>query len=248
MLFSLKFKKVLTATVIATLTLLSIVATSQAFEIEKVGPAWGYYEETDWGSGAYHHAYVRTSEPFYDIVWYVNDSYAGWSDGGHRTNETYKFDLPTLAGSLTGETHKITAVAYLLHANGDVESDSQSYTVKVYKPKIDSGTRLHDVDGYAELSRHYYSHPYIHVEGYVSAYHPGTINLDRYGFYRFRHKVKGPGVDFSEFEEPEGLTRFQENEPYGPYSTTSKLSCDISAGSTGDRYTADVYLKAANQR
>ena len=134
-----KFKKGLTTTVIATLPLLSIVTISQAFEIEKVGPGSGLYEETDSGSGAYHYAYVKTSEPFYDIVWYVNGSYAGWSDGSNRINETYIYDLPTLPGDVTGKKHTITAVAYLLHANGDVESDSQSYSVKVYKPVVESG-------------------------------------------------------------------------------------------------------------
>ena len=128
-----KFKSTLIALAITFLMLAGFVKGSDAFEIEELSPLGGSYEEYDWSGTAYPYAYIKTSEPFALIEWYVDGSYVGYSDGDGVKTEAYIYNLSSygLAGTLSGTTYTIKAKAWGLYDESALQYpvDEDSYTI-----------------------------------------------------------------------------------------------------------------------
>ena len=76
-------------------------------------------------------------------------------------------------------------------------SNTKSYKITVYKPQsttdVEVGPKKYtDVDGYIELTRHYYSHPYVVMDYRVSAHYIG----DEDDIYDVGTEYKNTIVDF----------------------------------------------------
>lgn len=173
--FKLKFKTTMIAAAIVSLVLLSFVGYSDAIEIEELTP---YYTETTFdGNRNWNYVYIKTNTPYIWIEYYVtqndNREWADESWGDTVTTEAY-FAPWWLRGSVTGETYEIEVVANALDENFNILSDSKSYTLTVFEPIIEEGYKKLGVWGRAKLSRQYYSHPYVDIDCYVSAYNPGV--------------------------------------------------------------------------
>ncbi len=96
-------------------------------------------------------------------------------------------------GSLKGTTYTIKAIAWDQENHLNIFSDTKSYTFRVYKPTTKSGYSSHNVYSYAELSRQYYSHPYVDMVCYVNTYNPGNENnYTRKVYHKFTHQVTPP--------------------------------------------------------
>ena len=180
---------------------------------------------------------MRTDEAYFLVGWYVNGVWKTTSLGSDSTTEAY-FSPDPLSGSLSGTTYEIKAVAQPW--NEGTENDSDSYTITVYEPKIDSGTGTNTgVWGIAKLSRQYYSHPNITMVGYVYAYN--DTGRPYTGFARFKHHVDGPGVHLrTERDKPE-LSFSGNGGTYGSYPES--ISHSIENGTSGQRYTSWAYIR-----
>ena len=138
-----KFRTTMIAAAITTLCLLCLVSSSEAFQIESMYPSYGDYY--DFSGYLYHTAYVKTSEPYYCIDWYINNVYVGYSSGDNVTPHAYfspnTSDYP---GSPLGKTYTIEARAWsLADADGNHDSDSDSYSVSVYSTSdVDEGVGM----------------------------------------------------------------------------------------------------------
>jgi hypothetical protein len=149
----LNFKTFLIAIAITFLALAGFINSSDAFEIETMESDDGSYEDYNYGDaqGIWHMAYVRTSEPYYTVEWFIDDVYQGSSYGDSNNPKVEAFFWPYwLSGTLGGTKYTIKAVAYPME--GDPTSTADSYTLTVYRPEIDSGTKL-GVYGYVEITQ-----------------------------------------------------------------------------------------------
>lgn len=208
------------------------------FEIADMSPSYGSYEMSNYSNWS-HTARVRTSEPFSSVVWSV-DGAVEHTTTGDGTTTVASFSPYTLTGSVIGETHEIKAVA---HINGG-GSDTDTYTLTVYKPEIDSSIKKLGVSGHAELSKQYYSHPYINIDCYAYAYNSSNTDHPRRGFYEFKHEVTGPNINVTKTEEEEAALGqiIPRGSSYGPF-TSSTLSISIADGEVGQSYTSNASVK-----
>ncbi len=99
---------------------------------------------------------MKTSQPYYVVQWYVDDVYVESTPGGYEGDEngpTEAYFWPYwLAGSLDGTTYTIKAIATDQENHSNTFSDTDSYTLTVYRPEIDSGKKL-GVYGYVEITQ-----------------------------------------------------------------------------------------------
>ena len=168
------------------------------FQIEEMYPAYGGHEGYDYGSGAYNASYVRTSEPYDRVEWYVGSDRQSTSLGdGVRMSAVHVFYLTS--DSVKGTLHTITAVAWYEADNGEMVSNTKSYELTVYEPIIRTDVEgggdpnLPNVDGHAELTRFYKSGSDVVVDWYVSAYYNGD---NPPGFYNVTTEFKNTIQDF----------------------------------------------------
>ena len=136
----LNFKTFLIATAMIFLALAGFVNSSDAFEIVEMYPRPGEYTE-EYRGYLNHTAYVKTSEPYYTVEWYVDDVYqnSSYGDSNNPITEAY-FSPYWLEGSIDGTTYTIKAVAYSMDANTLINTDSYTLTVyrPTYVPKVDA--------------------------------------------------------------------------------------------------------------
>ncbi len=140
MLFNLKIKTTLIAAILAVSFLFNFPSYGNGFHIVEMYPSYGGYEDNT--AFLYHTAYVKTSEPYYAVSWYINGIYAGSSGGGTGQTEAYfSPNTSNYPGSLGGTTYKIEAVAWSI-GTPDVQSvsDTLSYDVTVYTFISDAST------------------------------------------------------------------------------------------------------------
>ena len=79
------FKIIGIAVLIAFMFVIGISQSQAEFEIEEMYPSIGdYIEYTD---SFYHYAYVKTSEPYIVVDWYINGKYVGYSTGDNVKTE-----------------------------------------------------------------------------------------------------------------------------------------------------------------
>ena len=94
-----------------------------------------YYDST---GDLYHTAYVKTSEPYSVIYWYINGNVVGFSDGDNvKTEAIFTPSNPTdYPGSPLGQVYTIEAVALsLADDENNYTSDTDSYDVHLYTPQ-----------------------------------------------------------------------------------------------------------------
>lgn len=151
-----------TALMILSFILLFGIGNSEGFEIEVMKPSFGDYY--DYSGYLYHSAYVKTSEPYYAVSWYLNGKYVGCSGGEADDIEaffafdSYAEDPP---GSPHGKTYTLKAEAWSI---GTIDNPSvkatKSYNVTVYSvPKTDD---------------RYGNHTFAHMKGSVDVGWNGT--------------------------------------------------------------------------
>ena len=134
----LNFKTFLIALAITFLILTGFVNSSDAFEIEEMYPSGGGYE--DYRGYLYHTAYVKTSEPYTAVDWYITDVQSGedWSyaetdmGDGVKTEAYFSPNTSDFPGCFQGQIYTITAKAW-----GNASSDVDSYRVTVYTQSFD---------------------------------------------------------------------------------------------------------------
>ena len=112
----------------------------------------------------------------------------------------------------------------------------------VYKPETKSGYSSHNVYGYAELSRQYYSHPYVDMVCYVNAYNPGNENnYTRTVYHKFIHQVTRPD---NVVRSPDDGSAPTDLPVGGTYSASSPdLSVNIGPGDPGDEIESISYVR-----
>jgi len=226
--------------------LIGAVEDSDAFEIE-VRPENGSYEDSNFGysQGIWHVAYAETSEPYYTVEWYIDGVYQTSSYGNSENPKTTATFWPYwLPGSISGIDYTIKAVAYPIAGDPlGVVTASDSYTLKVYRPEFTTSTQL-GVSGSVYLYKIDYSHPYISPSVEVYARNTGNEwGFARTIFHRFRHEVRGPGIQrMVEDDTPGGGQRLREDERYSA-TTPSDFSIYLGDGIQGEEYTSDVYLR-----
>ena len=104
-------------------------------------PSYGGYE--DYTGYLYHTATVETDEPFYGVWWYIDDVYVGYSDGSNTaTSASFSPNTADYPGSSDGTTYTIKAEVGWLEDNGDTHFDSDSYSVTVYAPCLETAASL----------------------------------------------------------------------------------------------------------
>ena len=208
------------------------------FQIVDMSPSYGSYDISNYTNWS-HTARVRTSEPYYCISWYVDGVYQETSWGDESTTEA-TFSPYTLSGNLRGEEHEIKAYAYMMGGS----SDTDSYTLTVYTSEIYSNTKELGVYGWAELSRQYYSHPYINVDCNVYAYNSSNTDRKRRGSYEFTHEVTGANINETKTEKEEAALG-QVIPKGGSYGThySNNLSISIENGESGQVYTSNASVK-----
>ena len=225
-------------TTIVSLLLLGFVGNrSDAFQIESMASRNGV--TTYWNDGyILHIADVETDEPYFLVDWYVNEVWQTISFGdGNTTDATFCLPDP-VSGSIRGATYTIKAFAEPWEGDG---SDSRSYTVTVYDPKIDSRTGTNTgVWGYSRLSRQYLSGSTIDVDCYIYANNSTGATWE--GLGRFIHEVRDSNDNIiADPEEDQPTRSITPGNTYGPYHDSS-LSVSIS-GAPGQNFKSSVYVK-----
>ena len=134
----LNFKTFLIAIAMIFLALAGFVNSSDALEIVEMYPSHGEYE--DYSGYLYHTAYVKTSEPYTAVDWYITDVQSGenWSyaetdvGDGVKTEAYFSPNPSDFPGCFQGQIYTITAKAW-----GNTSSDFESYRVTVYTQTFD---------------------------------------------------------------------------------------------------------------
>ena len=227
------------------------ISQSQAeFEIEEMYPSIGdYIEYTD---SFYHYAYVKTSEPYIVVDWYINGNYAGYSTGDNvKTEATFSPNPYRYPGSLRGKVYTIKAVAYSLYDENEKKhhSDTASYDVTLYEPFIETqttrekgGGRKGDphVSGYVKLWRQYFDGSVISINCSAYAYNSrkNSDSVEAYGV--FRHTILNKPFDERETFMPS--LEIAPGESYGPY-VSGDLSFPCTHIEKGDRWDSDAYIR-----
>lgn len=231
----LKHKMILAITLICSLFLIGYINSSDAFDIEEVRPYYSNWDLYDWGSGVSHYTYVRTSEPYYSVTWYVNGVYAGYNYGGHTTTETSNY-FSVGTGSIKGNKYTIRADACMIDDDGNTFNDTDSYEVTVWKPQVETevhgggGQQLPDVSGRVELTRHYFDGINIIMEGSVSAYNGSDDDVNCHAWFKHT-RFNGGGFDPQDNAPNEDIGSGQS---YGPHSADTMVLNFFVGGSIGD--------------
>ena len=122
---------------IAFLFIIGISQSQADFEIEEMYPSFGDYY--DFTGSLYHTAYVKTSEPYYVVDWYINGKsvYSSYGDNV-KTEATFSPNRADYPGSPLGQVYTIKAVAWSLYDEKikDHHSYTDSYDVNVYTPRL----------------------------------------------------------------------------------------------------------------
>ena len=172
-------RKTFSVTLASVTLCLFCIGSSNAFEIVTMNPSNGSTVKVDSSSGyTYHSASVTTSEAFSVVEWKVDQVLKLTTNGdGNKTADYFCPD--PISGNLNGEEYTIEVVAKLLNDDGEVEeSDSASYTLKVFSPSITFGNPTHtNTRGYVKLTRLYYENPYAMSDGeiYLRNWNPKTL-------------------------------------------------------------------------
>ena len=134
----LNFKTFLIATAMIFLALAGFINSSNALEIVEMYPSYGEYE--DYSGYLDHTAYVKTSEPYTAVDWYVTDVQSAeiwrWRESdvgdGVKTEAYFSPNTSDFPGCFQGQIYTITAKAW-----GNTSSDFESYDVTVYTQSFD---------------------------------------------------------------------------------------------------------------
>ena len=184
-----KQKSILTAVTLTALLFTSVANNSDAEFKYRIVTFPSDTEDTSWDGGTYHTAYLKTSEPYLWIEWWVNDKLIDidWGDGVKK--EDYFYPNDTTPGEIKGKKHKIEAFVAFTDVE-DVEwnrlpwnwdymwevlrfMDSDSYKVRMFQPVWLSGTgERTGAWGYAKISRLYYNGTHIIMDSFTYAYNP----------------------------------------------------------------------------
>ncbi len=195
-----------------------------------------------------HEAYVVTSEPYHKVDWYVSTEGEESTEPVHTTfgdgDKIYaSFNPYVLSGSLEGTEYIIKAVAWYVH--DDVSHFvTKTYKLKVYKPVFanNNGMGKHNVEGYAELSRQFYNHPYVDMDCYVYAYNPGNENgFMRKVYHKFVHEVTRPDGTVRAPDDATAATDLPVGGSYSDFSTG--LSVHVGHGSEDDDIVSISYVR-----
>lgn len=227
------------------LSLFGMVNSSQAFEIEEIRPFYYNYDLYQYGgTGVSHYTYVKTSKPFYSVTWYVDGVYAGYNYGGHKSTETSNY-FYIGEGSISGTYYTVKAEACMIDAEGNTTYASDSYKIRVFQPKIISGTKYprgipeHQrgtgIYGSVELTRHYHDGHNIVVEGSVYASNGTKEAVHAVSWFRHMEPATGWQRDDPPLNEPNPGKRLSPGETYdnsGSSMITYDLGRNINEGET----------------
>lgn len=128
----------ITIGITASIAFLFVIGISQSqadFEIEEMYPSYGSYY--DYTGSLYHTAYVKTSEPYYVVDWYINGKFVYSSYGDNvKTEAKFSPNRADYPGTPLGQYYTIKAVAWSLYDENieNHHSDTDSYEVIVYTP------------------------------------------------------------------------------------------------------------------
>ena len=82
-------------------------------------------------------AYIKTDKDISYVDWYVNGKYERASMPNSGTTELYYYPN-TLTGDIRGIKYRIKAVVWRYDDQGNMHSDSDSYTLRVYKLEVET--------------------------------------------------------------------------------------------------------------
>ncbi len=188
----------------------------------------------DWGSGGWHSGRIEVDEGDCYAVFYVNNVFHSktWISAPNTSADFTAY----LQGDIMGTEHTLSA--HLV--NFPQFTPFEHYDVKVYKPDFEAVTKL-NVSGAAYLYSLDYSHPYITPSGDVNGYYTGAKL--RQVFHRFRHILKGPGINKDEQDVTPGGDPIQL--PRSGYSASipGTLSFSLIRGESDQEYTSQVYVR-----
>ena len=209
-------KLIIIATAICSLFIIG-VQKIDAFEITY----FEVYSDTDYGSGANATAYVNTDEDIICIRWSVDDVYSHTTHYGAGTR--FASEIFRFTGDIKGNKHKITAEVWFWDGNNCV-SDPDSYTFRVFQPKIISGTKKpvgvpknkqgEGIYGYVELARHYHVGQNIVVEGYLYARNRTEVPLNAASWLRHTQFDINDGKTLWTMEDPDPGRQLLPGEAY----------------------------------
>ena len=203
----------------------------------------------------YHCAYVRTDSPIYNI---------GWTVGGVTQGETFALDsAPTtayfypdfLTGEVTGTTYELSVGVWEWDEDDAVfRSDTDSYTLTVYgimgkDTPLVFPKKYKNVFGYIELTRHYYSHPDVVMDYYVSAYYTGDEERDSFSVTtEYKNTIVdfwGPGGDKEEppWDQQQGPTK-EIHKDDRSFNDSGSISNSLVGGAhPNGRYSCKAYVR-----
>lgn len=256
-----RFKTFTLAAIYAAFVLFSLTSYGNGFHIVDMYPSYGGYEDD---SGyLYNTAYVKTSEPYYGIAWYVNDVLVSNPSGdGQKTEAYFSPNSSDYPGSVTGKKYQIKATAWSLpDAEGHYQSDTKSYDVMVYsamsKTEVLTTPKKHtDVSGYIALNRHYYSHPDVVMVYSVSANYSGDEDESYFVTTEYKNTIWdfwGPGAHKQEppWDQQQGPSKTLSKNDRS-FSDSGSISNSLVGGAEPDgEYLCGAYVRlvvSANRR
>ncbi len=245
MLFSLK-PNLIVLTIIF-LMLVGFINSSDAITFE-VFPS---DTEDDVSEGyIYHTAYVKTDKPIYHISWYIDDEWVYGQTLDSTTSEAWFSPGDRISGSIRGNEYKIGARVWEWDdRHGFFRSHTDTYHLTVYKPVVESGysTEYPHIYGHAELSRHYYSHPYVIVEWHVYA-NTSYMGTEKWK-YNVKTEFKNTVKDFYKGQQNQDKEELGSN-PLGTltkenrtFSESGSIYNSIEDGEHGFQYECEAYIR-----
>lgn len=199
----------------------------------------------DYGSGGDLWASLTANKDIYVIDWYIDNVKIKTTD--HYQSPTISsghVHLDTRTGGIQGVKYWVKAVAWFSDKeNNTFVSDTETSDVRVFAPKVISGTKYprgmpeHQrgtgIYGSVELTRHYHDGQNIVVSGSVYASNGTTKELNAASWYRHTRFKIDDGTTLWSVEDPRPSDPLPSGETYsnsGSSMTTYSLGRNINDG------------------
>lgn len=199
-----RYKALLIAVIITAFMFVCFINSSHA---DKIVEFPSDTEDYSWSGYTYHTAYLKTDVPYTAVDWYIGDwQYQETDQGDGVTKEAYFSPYDKIPGEIKGKKYEITAKVWFPNTH-----EVRSYKVRMFEPKIISGTKKpvvaknlqgDGIYGYVELRRHYHDGSSIVVEAYLSARNKTKISVRASSWLRHTRFAVDDGRTLWTTEDP----------------------------------------------
>lgn len=213
----------------------------------------GSYEEYNYGyaQGIWHVAYVKTSDPYYVVDWYIDDVFqeSDYYDLA-MGNEAY-FSPYWLTGSVSGKDYVISVRVWEWNEDEEFRVYTDDYTLTVYAPIVLTQTKREleenetkyfpDVSGYAELSRYYRVGNDVIMDYYIIANYMSDTDDEYTVWAECKNTISGIGTVLA---DDNGWKKIHKGDR--TMSLPGSISNSLASGDDRD-YTCEAYIRLVVQ-